>query len=199
MHTRHIWAGAWLLMATLGACEIHEEGYSEGWADGGGYYPPGDYYGDPAICSDYCSKLVSCGAVELGDFDACMGVCNASFGTDPGSTESACLCTLQQSCDEVEDEPCEGTPVPPGDGSGGAGGDGAGGLGAGGDGAGGDGAGGDGGGPAGQPCTASCECPQGESCVEGYCTAGEPPPPSCETNCDCPAGEVCQAGACTAA
>ncbi|MCA9622471.1 MAG: hypothetical protein KC731_25790 [Myxococcales bacterium] len=190
----------------LPACEVYESG----WYGDGGDVPLEDW-GGGGVCYDYCVHLAACGAVRLEDVSTCEAVCNEQLTTSPDTTHDACSCTLAQTCDDVVAHPCDDTPVPPQNcggcgGEGGAGGSGAGGHGGaggsghaggggtGGNGSGGSGAGGDGGGP--QPCLASCECPMGEQCIDGYCSGGEPPPPACVTNCDCPAGEICQAGQC---
>ena len=45
-------------------------------------------------------------------------------------------------------------------------------------------------------CTTDADCPAGETCVDGVCTAVEP---ECETDADCPEGQVCQEGECVEA
>ncbi len=129
------------------------------------------------LCADYCAKMVSCSAIELTDYDSCMSVCQVAQQNHPDDTQSGCSCTIKQSCEDVVDDPCDGAPVPPEecpndddctptDP------------------------------PDKQACNASCECAEGEQCIEGFCTPDAPPPVSCNADCECPSGETCADGIC---
>jgi len=147
------------------------------------------------ICAELCDHLLGCNLVEGEDLGACIDHCNAEHVSTPYLTEKGAACVIEAGCAPLDSYACEGAPLPPSPPPGWTGG----------------------GGssntactadcdcPSGEqcvegacktPCVASCECPAGESCESGYC---EPPPAPeipCQVDCDCPSGQVCSAGAC---
>jgi len=189
-----------MVTVTSGCYIEHGDGsWDDDWSDGSGDFGPA------GICDQMCVHLAGCGAIDEAAVDACIDGCNAEHASTPYLVETGCICVLEAGCAPLGGYDCPGAPLP-GPGDTGAGGYGAGGYGGGGYSTGGNGGGGNGGNggnggeggwsPGGSPCVASCECPTGQSCVDGYCEAPPAPQIPCQVDCDCPSGQVCSSGVC---
>jgi hypothetical protein len=151
------------------------------------------------LCGPLCDRLVACDRIDPGDAPACRDQCRIAVDEEGDDAEAGCRCVLEASCGR-EDQ-CDGAPLPPpsddddddGDTTSSSGASGSGGStsssGAGGAGSS---AGGSGGATA---CDASCECPVGWSCQDGYCAPASGSA-DCTTDCDCTSGDQCVDGAC---
>jgi uncharacterized membrane protein YgcG len=182
------------VVAVFGACDITSYECREGAVCEAPH--------DDDLCGAFCDRLVACDRIDSSDAPACRDQCRTALEDDSEATAAGCQCVLDASCGR-EDQ-CDGAPLPPpsdddddDDGSGSSGGSGASGGGGGGSG-GSDASGGSGssaGGAGGTACNASCECPEGSSCQDGYCQPANSGS-SCEVDCDCPSGDQCVAGEC---
>lgn len=179
------------LAATACNYEIHDDDGDHDdwrWDDSGSGSDKGGSSADQpgsdaqATCDEYCVGLVECGRVEAGAFLQCRDSCTERFEEDSSGVASGCACVLEAQCVAAEARSCEDDPLPgvwfgDSDEPGGAGGavaeD-----------------------PQGQACVASCQCEEGEACVEGFCATPEAPAMMCETDCDCTSGESCNDGFC---
>jgi Cys-rich repeat protein len=192
MNTRraaHAWAMGLFLsfMTAASGCYIQHGGDAP-WDDEA---PP-----SVGICSDLCDHLQGCNLVEGEAWQACVDGCNAQHVSTPYLVETGAACVIDAGCAPLDTYVCPGAPLPPPPPSA-------------------PGWGSSGGGPASctadcdcpsgdlcvegackTPCTASCECPTGESCEAGVCAPPPVPEISCQVDCDCPSGQVCDAGTC---
>jgi hypothetical protein len=175
-----------------------------------------------AVCDPYCLELIECGALSESAFVSCRELCVKRFLEDETGVSEGCACVQAAACDGQAASACEGDPLPGilGDNSGGdqsgvpnvSSDDGTGSGSASG------GAAADGGGDdsavacsihhdcaSGEDCVAetcqlrcaaSCQCDEGQACIEGYCAEPEAPAVTCQDDCDCTSGEQCTEGSC---
>lgn len=187
-------------------CEINENTYRDSCA------PSRDEH-----CGSMCDRLLGCRSITTEQLDACASACEQRI--DSREAQDGASCVIEDACRSLSAyaDRCPAAPLPAGggahvdpppDGAGSGGGSPS-------EGAGGSTSSGAGGAPEAcrdnhdcaanedciqgaclARCDASCECGQGESCVDRYCHSDAPPPPSCASNCDCPQGMTCTDSVC---
>jgi hypothetical protein len=158
-------------------------------------------------CDAYCLELIDCGALSDGAFVGCRDHCVEKYEEDEDTVYDGCSCVMDAQCEAEVANECEGAPLP--------------GIFPGGDGTGGSTTGtwgvSDGGQSPGLDCSvdhdcaigedciegscmprcvASCQCDEGQACVDGYCDQPEEPVVMCANDCDCSSGESCVDGLC---
>jgi hypothetical protein len=69
-----------------------------------------DNRGREDSCHALCDRLVVCGNVAGGDYDACMSTCSAEYDRSPASTANGCKCAARASCSEISGRQCPGAP-----------------------------------------------------------------------------------------